>query len=37
MLPLIVGLAATAALVVMLTLIARRALRDALQKPEAAT
>jgi uncharacterized membrane protein YdjX (TVP38/TMEM64 family) len=37
MLPLIVGLAATVALVVMLTLIARRALRDALQKPEAAT
>ena len=37
MLPLIVGLAATVALVVMLTLIARRALRDALQKPEEAT
>jgi len=36
-LPLIAGLAATVALVVMLTLIARRALRDALRKPEAAT
>jgi uncharacterized membrane protein YdjX (TVP38/TMEM64 family) len=35
--PLVVGLAATIAVVVLLTLIARRALRDTLRQPEAAT
>ena len=35
--PLVVGLAATIAVVVLLTVIARRALRDTLRQPEAAT
>jgi uncharacterized membrane protein YdjX (TVP38/TMEM64 family) len=37
LLPLVIGLAATIAVVVVLTLIARRALRDTLRQPEAVT
>jgi membrane protein implicated in regulation of membrane protease activity len=37
LIPLVVGLAATIAVVVLLTVIARRALRNTLRQPEAAT